>query len=331
MRCVLAARAAVTERDAPTEPLLLGTIDDILSGWGGELGSSLRGVVDRHVRNAEAHEEYHVDAETYDVVLADGTRITPDELAKLTEDLSGVVAAVDAAIACFTIDTDREVGPSWLAEGKHPRLVELILRTIASGWGMTFETLAFQDGVVTIRVDGDAGVAPRKAQTLIFAARPLMPKASSLEVWEADRLLAAFGSDVIDAWSVAAEVDKPVALIGARYDCAVRCGAERDAALRDAIAVCIRVAINESASGLSSPPSPKQIKTLERRLRSITRFAARHRAGAVPSLAAPLGHLRVARDALPKVAQSKDQGLRFVDSIERLSRWADQFLNDWFD
>jgi hypothetical protein len=120
-------------------------------------------------------------------------------------------------------------------------------------------------------------------------------------------------------------------LIGARFDCAVRCGAERDAALRDAIAVCVRVAINASASELSSRPSPKQIKKIERRLRSITRFAAQHRAGSVASLAAPLGDLRAARDALPKVAQSKDQGRRFVDSIERLSSWADQFLNDWFE
>ena len=331
MRCVLAARAAATGRDAPSEPLLLGTIDDILGGWEGELGSSLRGVVNRHVRNAEAHEEYSVDAETYDVVLADGTRITPDKLAKLTEDLVGVVAAVDAAIACCTIDTGREVGPSWLAEGNHPRLVELILRTIVSGWAISFETLAFQDGVAKIRVEVDARLAPRKAQTLIFAARPLMPQAVSFEVWEADDLLAAFGSDVIDAWSAAAEVDKPVALIGARFDCAVRCGAEQEAALRDAIAVCIRVAINESASGLSSPPSPKQIKRLERRLISITRFAAQHRAGSIASLGAPLGDLRAARDALPKVAQSKDQGRRFVDSIEKLSSWADRFLNDWFE
>jgi hypothetical protein len=331
MRCVLAARAAVAGSDPPSESLLLGDIEGLLSGWHDELGASLQGVIERHLRNAEAHEEYYVDPESLDVVLPDGTRMTPDELEERTNDLAGTIAAVDAAIACHTIDTERAVVPRWLAEGEHPRFVELILRVVAAGWGMTVETLTNTDGVVTVRVPVGTRLDRPKARTLLFAARPLVPSASALETYEGDRRLAAFGADVIDQWTTAAEIDKQVALLEALYDCAVRCGADPAETLQAAIATCVRAAINESVGSLSSRPSAKQLGRLARRLRSITRFAGRHRAGSIPALAVPLAELRAARDALPNVGKSQDQGRRFAHSLQALSTWADGLTNDWFD
>jgi hypothetical protein len=88
IRCVLAARAAHAGSESPSVSLLLGDIEGMLSGWRSELGASLPGVIERHLRNAEAHEEYYVDPETFEVVLSDGARMTSDQLAERTEDLA---------------------------------------------------------------------------------------------------------------------------------------------------------------------------------------------------------------------------------------------------
>jgi hypothetical protein len=37
------------------------------------------------------------------------------------------------------------------------------------------------------------------------------------------------------------------------------------------------------------------------------------------------------RDALPHLSKSKDHARRFVASLEKLSAWANQYTNDWFD
>ena len=261
MRCVLAVRAAVDGSTPPAESILLGGIEDVLSGWHVELGRSLDGVIERHLRNAEAHQDYHVDPATFEIVLQNGSRLTPDDLTELAEDLAGAVAAVDAAVSCHTIDTGRTVSPQWLTAGESPRLVEMIAGTVAAGLGITIENLNIIDGTVTIELPADSDLGQEKARTLLWSARPLAPSASVFEAYKDGRLMAAFTSETIDRWSGALEDERPLLIIEALYESAVRCGASEADGLRDAIAMCLRFTINEPIYKPSDAPRDRDDRT----------------------------------------------------------------------
>lgn len=328
MRCVLAARAALEGKGPPPESILLGDIESRLGGWHDELGRSLDGVVERHLRNGEAHQEYRVDPATLEVVLQDGLRLTPDDIEKLTEDLAGTVAAIDAAANCHTINTGRTAAPSWLANGESPRLVEQTARTVAAGLGVTIDTFAIENGTVTIRLPDDENIGRYKVRQVLWTARPLAPSATEFKAYKGDRLIASFTSEAIDRWQVASDTERPLLMIEALYESEVRCGADEYDTLRDAIATCSRFTINEP---LSTPPKRAEIRMLENRLRAISRMASRHDAGANRELSEPLGQIRSARESLKLASRSQDYGRRFGASIGTLARWADQYPGTLID
>jgi hypothetical protein len=322
MRCVLAVRAAVDGTTPPAESILLGGIEDVLSGWHVELGRSLDGVIERHLRNAEAHQDYHVDPATFEIVLQNGSRLTPDALSELAEDLAGAVAAVDAAVSCHTIDTGRTVSPQWLTAGESPRLVEMIARTVAAGLGIRIESLNIIDGTVTIELPAGSDLGQEKARTLLWSARPLAPSAEVFEAYKDGRLMAAFTSETIDRCSGAPEDEKPLLTVEALYESAARCGAGEADSLRDAIAMCLRFTINEP---IATPPKPEEIGLFARRLKTIERLAARHRAASYRELREPLRQVDKARRSLNKATTSQEVLRRFEQATGALGAWADQY------
>jgi len=328
MRCVLAARAALEGKEAPPESILLGDIESRLGGWNEELGRSLDGVIERHLRNGEAHQEYRVDPATLEVVLQDGLRLTPDDIEKLTDDLAGTVAAIDTAVSCHTINTGRTAAPSWLTNGESPRLVEQTARTVAAGLGVVINTFAIENGTVTITLSDDENIGRYKARQVLWAARPLAPSATEFKAYKGDHLIASFASEAIDRWQVASDAEQPLLMIEALYESEVRCGADEQDTLRDAIATCARFTINEP---LSTPPSRSEIRMLDHRLRVICRMASRHDAGANRELSESLGQIRSARESLKLASTSKDYGRRFGVSISAVARWAAQYPGTLID
>ncbi len=323
MRCVLAARAVLTGRNTPPESPLLGDIEERLTGWHDELGRSLDGVIERHLRNGEAHQDYRVDPATLEIVLRNGSRLTVDDVAKLTEDLGGAVAAIEAAVSCHTINTGRTPAPRWLAAGESPRLVELVARMVAAGLGITIENFTIENGTVTIIVPEGSEIGQGKARTVLAAARPLAPSASMFETYKGDRPMAAFNSEVFDRWSAAPEDVQPLVMIEMLYESAVRCGANEADTLRDAIATCLRFTINEP---ISTPPTPKEIRTIDHRLKVTARMAARHRAASGGELSEPLAQVKSARESLKRATKNQDFARRFGQSMVALSMWADQHM-----
>ncbi len=323
MRCVLAARAALAGSNPPSDSILLGEIEDRLSGWRDELGLSLDGVVERHLRNAEAHQDYRVDSATLEIVLHDGSRLTLDDVESLTEDLGGTVAAIDAAVACHTIDTGRTVAPRWLTSNESPRLVELVARTVAAGIGVTIENFTIENDTVGVTVPEDSEIGQQKARTLLAAARPLVPSAAAFETYKGGRLMARFTSEAIDRWSTAPEDVQPLLVVEMLHESAVVCGADETESLRDTIATCVRFTINEP---ISTPPTPSEITTIDRRLKTTSRIAARHGASSSQELSEPLKDLRRARESLKRATRSRHYALQFGQSITSLSAWADQHM-----
>ena len=96
MRLLIAARATVEGRAAPADSLLLGDIDGYVDGWHDELGESLRGAVERDLRNAVAHEDFHIDAGSFDVVMPE-RRVSPEALENALTRLAASLAAFEAA------------------------------------------------------------------------------------------------------------------------------------------------------------------------------------------------------------------------------------------
>jgi hypothetical protein len=323
MRCVLAARAALNGTKPPAESILLGGIENLLSAWDDELGLSLDGVIERHVRNAEAHQDYYVDPATLEIVLRDGSRLTPDDLSSLAEDLAGAVAAVDAAVSCHMIDTDRTVSPRWLTAGESPHLVEVVAHTVAAGLGITIENFSINDGTVVIELPVDSAVGQEKARTLLWSARALASSASLFEAHKDGRLMAAFPAEAIDRCSGAPEDARPLLIIEALYESAVRCGASEVDSLRDAIATCLRFTVNEP---VSMPPKPDEIGLFARRLQVIERLAARHRAASYRELREPLGLVNRARRSLSKATTSQQIVQQLDRAMSVLGAWADQYM-----
>jgi hypothetical protein len=323
VRCVLAARAVLTGKNPPPESPLLGDIEKRLTGWHDELGRSLDGVIERHLRNGEAHQDYRVDPATLEIVLQNGSRLTVDDVAKLTEDLGGAVAAIEAAVSCHTINTGRTPAPHWLAAGESPRLVELVARMVAAGLGITIENFTTENGTVTVIVPEGSEIGQWKARTVLAAARPLAPSASMFETYKGGRLMAAFNSEVFDRWSAAPEDVQPLVMIEMLYESSVRCGANEADTLRDAIATCLRFTINEP---ISTPPTPREIRTIDHRLKVTARMAARHGASSGGELSEPLAQVKSARESLKRATKSQDFARRFGKSMVALSMWADQHM-----
>lgn len=323
LRCVLAARAALTGSNPPSDSILLGEIEDRLSGWRDELGRSLDGVVERHLRNAEAHQDYRVDPATLEIVLQDGSRLTLDDVENLTEDLGGAVAAIDAAVACHTINTGRAVAPRWLAANESPRLVEMVARSVAAGLGVTIENFTIENDTVKVTVREDSEIGQQKARTLLAAARPLVPSAAVFETYKGGRLMATFTSEAIDRWTTAPEDVQALLVVELLHESAVGCGADETESLRDAIATCVRFTINEP---ISTPPTPGEIRTIDRRLETTSRIAARHGSSTDEALSEPLRQLRTARESLKRATRSRHHALLFGQSMTSLSAWADQHM-----
>jgi hypothetical protein len=141
-------------------------------------------------------------------------------------------------------------------------------------------------------------------------------------------MVASFASEAIDRWQVASDAEQPLLMIEALYESEVRCGADEQDTLRDAIATCARFTINEP---LSTPPKRTEIRTLDHRLRAICRMASRHGAGANRELSKPLGQIRSARESLKLASTSQDYGRRFGVSISALALWADQYPGTLID
>jgi hypothetical protein len=329
VRCVLAVRAAAEWASPPSDTLLLGDIEGRLAGWHTELGRSLRTVVERDLRNAEAHEEYRVDPETLEVVFSD-RRMTLDEIVERTDSLTGALASIEAAVACYGIDSGRVQRPQWLEDGEHPRLVELLLRMISAGFGTRIEDMTQRSSLLSVSLAEDPPTSDHQARTVLFAARALIPHVEQLEAYVGERLVAAFAGTTLDSWRDAPEVSKEFALLAALYESVVRCGRDRDETLADAVASSIRVILNVDLAALIESPSARKRQKLVRRLTSVAQFASRERASAVPELARTVVQLRAACEAARLIARDPRLWNRLMAPLEALEEWANSRTVDWY-
>jgi hypothetical protein len=324
MRLVLAARAAAERRSAPSETPMLGAIDDMLDGWDDELGRSVRGTADRGLRNAEAHDDYHVDAKTLDVVI-DGRRISPDELETALSDLTAFLAAMEAAILCHRIDNqDAFRTLAWIASGEQPEAVTVLIRAIAGAWAAEVAEVALDDAESRLTLKEPADCDPSLARRILVASAPLAPRSDGLRIYFPDGRSVAMGTDAIRAWQTAEADEQDLAYVELIYDSQLRSGAPSADALADALAAQTRLIINQDLQKIRATPQLRgPRRRLARRVRRVTRFAAAHHAGSNSALADATSGLRAARDAANTAARDPRLAQTAVGRLVELSPWAD--------
>jgi hypothetical protein len=286
-------------------------------------------VVERDLRNAEAHEEYRVDQDTLEIVYGE-RRMTLSELEEGAETLTGALASIEAAVACYGVDVGRVPKPRWLEGGEHPRLVELLLRTICAALGVNVSGAALQSSLLVVVLASDPAPTAHQARTVLFAARPLTPGVAKLEAYVGDHLVAAFDGATIDRWSGAPERERDMVLLEALYECVVRCGRDRDATLADALATSIRLVINVDDAAVRRAPSPRTRRRFATRLGLVAQFATRERAASVPELAGPVAQLRAARDAARTAARDPHSASRLTPALAAIEDWANGRPFDWY-
>lgn len=323
MRLVLAARAAAEGRDAPDESLLLGDIDGLLDGWHEELGESLRGAVDRDLRNAEAHEQFRIDPQSLEIVT-DERRVAPESLNQALGRLTSTLAALEAATLCHRLDSrDALRTPEWLIRGDHPDALAMILQMVAGAQGIEIVSISGDQGQLTLVLDGPAARDAQRARVVLVSALPLVPKTDELRAMAANRLVTAISSQAVRAWQQADSAEEDLALIELLFDSRVRAGTSADEALGDALCAALRVVLNVDVPNVvQAPGAHTPLDRLARRLRRITRFAATNRNVLAPTDRPVLAWLRAASLAANAAVFEPATLPEIAAALEPLEMWA---------
>ncbi len=323
MRFLLAIRAAVEGRPTPSESLLLGEIDGLLDGWHDELGDSLRGAVERDLRNAEAHEDFHIDPASLEVVTAE-RRVSPSMLEEALTCLTATLAAIEAAILCYRIDSrDTYELPQWLVQGEHPDAVAMLLASVAAAYGLELSRVDRDGDDLTLTIEESPAGGVQKTRMLLVAAAPLAPTAQVLSAEANGQLVTAISSDTIRAWQMAHTDEQDLALIELLFDSHVRSGVPAPEAFTDALTAEVRLLLNVDIPAVAhSPTAHAALSRLARRLRRICRFANAQRAILTPTLSQVIADLRLTRDAAQAAVLNPASLPDVFAPLQHLEEWS---------
>jgi hypothetical protein len=323
MRLLIAARAGIEGRAAPSESLLLGDIDGYLDGWHDDLGDALRSAVERDLRNAVAHEDFRIDAGSLEVVLPERI-VSPEALEAALTRLTATIAALEAAILCQRLDARDELrAPEWLIRGDHPTATAMILQMIAGAYHVEIVDVTRDDEVVSLRLDGPSARDRQRARMLLVSAAPLMGSAGELRATADGELIAATTPQAVAAWQQADPEEQDLALIELLFDSNLRGGTPASDALADACAAAVLVISGADVPAVTqSPTAHTPINRLARRLRRLARFASAHAETLAPEERVVVVDLRAAWLAANAAVFDSDRLAEATEPLVRLLDWS---------
>jgi hypothetical protein len=321
MQLILAVRAADDGQPPATQPLLLGEIDARIDSWKSELGDSLRRTANRRLRNAAAHEDYHVDPTSLEVII-DGDRLSTNDLADALDRLTGTIAGIEAAVLCHRIDKKRGLGIQPLVADSDWPSAELAIRSIAGAYGAELSRIEHTDTEARLLITDPPPCDPGMAKTLLVGIQPLLPNAKILVAETGNHPLVAIGADAIRAWREAPSDESDLAIMELDFDSLLRSGVNSPEALADAITAEVRIILEREAA-LETTATQENLRLLERRLTRIARFAYRHQADTDPVLRTVVADVRTAINATQDAASDPSAAMGVTAALERLAEWAD--------
>jgi hypothetical protein len=320
MQLTLAVSSVGEGKTPPVQPLLLGEIDARLDRWNSEVGDSLRGAVNRQLRNAAAHEDYRVDSETLEVIIGQD-RISKQSLAEALDRLIGTIAAIDAAVLCHRIDTKQEIGTQrWIADSDWP-CAEIAIRSVAGAYGVELSRVEFTRGEARLVLTEPPPCSPGTAKSLLVGVQPLLPNAAVLAI-ESGSTVVAIGADAVRAWREAPADETDLAIVELDFDTSVRAGttSSEELQLADAVTAQIRLILHREAA-LETPATAKNLRLVERRLSRVERFASRYGADTSAALSNVVTDLRRAMEAARDAADDPSAIADVGAALDRLGDW----------
>jgi hypothetical protein len=297
------------------------------------LSKALVRAIDAVLRNAEAHEDFRLDANRLEIVL-DGKRISLDRFAKKLERLVSAAVALDAAFSCRAFETGTpSTVPQWLASGEAPFATELLTRAFLGAYEIDLIELQL-DADLTLLVDWDAPERVR-AMTPLCAVAQLFAGARRLvlRVEGNDEPLISVETAAFRAFAEASEATKDLAVLGPLYSVGVESGREEQAIIEDVLALFIALIAATDvprlriALGIGNPAS---LVLFEERLAYVIAFV-RERCGKLsPTAENALKSLTAAKNASIFVRRGDDAAARrIINALVRAAGWAESRGYRW--
>jgi len=269
----IASGGAVSQGSrAPT----LGKLEHRLSAWSDPLSKRLARAADAVLRNAEAHEDFRLDADTGELVF-EGKRMSLERFEERIERLVAATVALDVAFSCRALDNGSSAAmPEWLAAGEAPYATEILARGILGACGMELTAVKLMRDDVTLEVEWPNAERVRALAPLCAVAQ-LFGKSDRLvlQVRGEEAPLITVETSSFKAFSEADEAVKDLALFAPLYSAGVAGGCSPDELIDDVLALSIALIAAVDVPRLKLAlgiGNPAPFVLLERRLAYITGF-----------------------------------------------------------
>jgi hypothetical protein len=306
---------------------MLGELEQRLEGREDDLSKSLLRAVDRVLRNADAHEDFRLNAETREIVL-DGRRLTLDRFERKLERLVSASLALDAAFTCRAYETGNlETVPEWLTAGEAPYASELLTRAFLGAYGIELVGLRLDDDL-TLLVAWDS---PDRVQALapLCAVAQLFPRTRRLVLQadaDGDPLIAA-ETGAFRAFADAGEAVKNLAVLAPLYSAGIEAGRDQEATAEDFLALAIVLIVATDVPRLKialGVGNPAPLVTLEERLAYVISFVRERSLALSPKAEAAVSALNSAKVASMFARRGDSAAIqRMTKALSRAATWAD--------
>ena len=247
---------------------MLGQLVSRLSRRDDELSAMLAGTADSQLRNAEAHEDFRIDAESLDVVLGD-RRISLDELEDAIERVGVAVSAIDAATQCFALDHGVDESVAWLKTGERPAVVEQIVDVTLGAFG--YELFHLDLAAVTAMQLSDSKVLTlRSAMSIANSTSSMFPKAETIEISNSSRVVR-LNTAPLRRWRDSPLTTQDLAIVACLLDEAVESTDDASSAYVQALVIMARLVVGEGTTRLTERNVKSERERLVVRLRFVCR------------------------------------------------------------
>ncbi len=315
---------------APT----LGQLEHRLSSRNDPLSRRLARAGDPLLRNAEAHEDFRLDADNGELVL-EGRRMTLERFEARIERLVAATVALDVAFSCHALDNGSSVAmPEWLAAGKAPYATEILARGILGAYGMELTSVELDDDDVTLTVEwADADRA--RALTPLCAVAQLFgtSRRLALQVEGCEEPLISVETRSFKAFAEADETVKDLALFAPLYSAGVEGGRQPDEVIADVLALSIALITAVDVPQLKVAfgiGNPAPFLALEQRLAYIIEFVRGHCLRLPPKTAKAVKALADAKAASFFVRRNDRAATqKLIAALARAASWADARHYRW--
>jgi hypothetical protein len=323
---LLGLAAIEAGQPVPADRPMLNELLERLRARAGAVGGAVADVVDKQLRNAEAHEDYRVEPDGSVVLLSANERLHIDDLAKKLDALFTTVVGLQAANLCFALDHGLlRAAPTWVRRGDIPAATGLVTRALFGLFGTEVVEMSVMNATATIRV-AEAPQEPFTLLPLLVAVASLLEQVDVLEVLAPDgACVLATPTEPLLAFGTAPEDAKDLASLAPVFDIRVLAGSEKPDAAQTTLTLMLATLIAVDIPRLSSQQdAAASLRKFIRRTGFIRAFADAHQEHLAGPCVAVVREVFAARSAASGILQGRDGAFaELVAHLDAVGTWVD--------